>query len=163
MPTVISISGAVDANSYISEADAEVYFTNVGVPAVWAAATTAQKQSALIAGTQYLDAKYARRWSGLRATFEQRLAWPRTNVYDSDSFIVEGIPRNVQEATAEAAIRSLNGNLTDDTGYIRAESVKVGEIETSTQYSGGKSSRPGFTIIDQLLSYFVGGSSFDRS
>jgi len=165
MPTIIATPKASDANSYISEVDAGVYFTNKGVPAMWIAATTTQKQEALIAGTQYLDAKYTRSWRGIKTISTQRLAWPRQGIWDYDGLYVDEniIPRNVQEACAEAAVRSLSGELIDETGTIKAESIRVGEIETSTEYMGGKSSRSFFTLVAQLLTDFIGGASFDRS
>ena len=89
MPHTIKVedgTGLVDANSYVSLADAESYIEATGRqknPA-WLAAGTAEKNSALINATQYMDTTYLCRYLGERAeaTIDtQALEFPRDGLF----------------------------------------------------------------------------------
>ena len=167
MPTLIVETGSGDsaANTYLSEADATAYFLDKG-NAEWAAAIATKKQESLIVGTQFIDSQYGRRWLGTRSVSTQRLSWPRANVIDYDGLIISptSIPRKLKEATAEAALKSLVGEIVENNvGGIKREMNKVGEIETETEYVGGKSASPSFTLILNLLADFIGLHSLERS
>ena len=108
MPTIIveSGSGLADANSYISEVNADAYFLDRGISA-WGTAAVSTRQSALITATQYLDAAYRSRWKGKKYSTTQRLDWPRVEVFDRDGNELDEaiLPRSLVEATAEAALK----------------------------------------------------------
>lgn len=161
-------TGKPDANSYLSEAGADQYFENHGNPAAWTALATPAKEEALRLATQYLDAVYGARWKGERSLATQALDWPRNGVSDRDGFAVEDdqVPTAVEDATAEAAIRSLSATLVQDIatpGGIKRQRDKVGPVETETEYAGAASQTARFRIIDLILVALVKGLAVSRS
>ena len=80
----------------------------------------------------------------------QPLEFPRSGLFDRAGFVVLGIPRKLQEAAAEYAVRAVAAQLfTDPTVDARGRVVneiaeKVGPIETRTKYAEG-------SAIDQLI------------
>lgn len=104
-------SGVASANSYISVVDAQAYFDLKGT-------TVTMTEEALINATQYLDLRFGQQYNGKQLEKEQSLYWPRTSFYDTDGFNREAntIPKELKNATAEAALLYLNGTaLFDDT------------------------------------------------
>jgi hypothetical protein len=153
------------ANSYATVAYADDYNLNHDADAVWIALTTANKQSNLRKATAYLDRKYGPRWLGTRLGIVQVLDWPRSGMYTRDDFSLanDEIPDKLMAACVEAAIRSANGeSLFPDIdpatngGTISYERVKIGPIEESKSYAGGKSQLARYPIIDSLLTEFIG-------
>ncbi len=86
--TIIVEDGSVvaNANSYISVADANAYFTTTGDTLWTEDADDAAKERALILGAQYMQQKWRLRWKGSRIEAQQRLDWPRTGVDVPDFF-----------------------------------------------------------------------------
>ena len=152
-------TGKVDAEAYVSVANADTYHTAYGNPAAWSGASTAEKESALRIGAQYLDGKYALRWLGIRANETQALDWPRAGVEDSDGFLLDSdaLPADLVRANAIAALKVINGDtlLPDLTspGTIASESKSMpGPFSKSVTYVGGKSPYVTYSLIDALLS-----------
>lgn len=136
-------TGLTTAESYLSVDDADTYHTAYGAPALWTAATTGEKETALRIATRYLDAAYQMRWKGKRTNETQRLAWPRSSVYDQDGYLIDDddLPLALEDATAIAALKHVEGvallpDLTSNSSIV-AESKKVGPLEISYQYQGG--------------------------
>ena len=67
-----------EANSYVSVAEADNFFALHLYGASWAAATTQQKQAALVMSTRTINASVV--WKGSPITHIQRLQWPRQGV-----------------------------------------------------------------------------------
>jgi hypothetical protein len=65
--TVEDGTGKADAESYISVADADTYFTARN-NATWAALSTSDKEAALRKATDYMLQAYRVRWAGMRET-----------------------------------------------------------------------------------------------
>jgi hypothetical protein len=148
-------SGLSTAESYISVADADTYFDNRDEPTGWTGADTDAKEDALRIATQYLDAMYHHRWLGVRSSITQRLSWPRNDV-EIEGFVLTAttLPRQLVEATAEAAYRHLtdtDGLMPDVDPGIKAESVRVGPISESVEYSGTKPGVKRFKAVDMIL------------
>lgn len=109
--TVEDGTGVTGANSYASVAFADAYFAERG-NAVWEAiADEADKQTYLIRATDYIENFFGRRFIGEMVATDQALSWPRTcaSPYASDV-----IPLRLQRATAEYALRAINGPLAPD-------------------------------------------------
>ena len=159
--TVEDGTGKVDADSYLSEADADTYWAAHGNPSTWSGITSAQKEEALRLGTQYLDLQYGQRWRGWRTNETQSLAWPRSGVRDDDGFAIDSdaIPTRLEDATAEAAIRHLtetDGLMPDiDDPGIKKLLVKVGPITESTEYIGAADESAIFSTIEALLAPII--------
>lgn len=145
------------AESYISVADANTYFTAHGAPATWTGAEEV-KETALRMATQFLDATYGGRWKGERFDEDQVLDWPRDSV-EIDGELVEEtpLPTVLKHACAELAHRHLTetGGLMPDVAaedrQVASEADSVGPISTSKSYVGGKPTTKRFTIVENLL------------
>ena len=132
----------VGAESYVSLADGDTYHLNNNNGA-WAAATTVARDAALRKGTRYVDSAYRLRWKGERVNYQaQALEWPRLNVnlndrrqaagfaYGLNSWVpFDQIPKEIKDATCEAALRALAGPLLSDVDLNTARK-KIGPIET---------------------------------
>lgn len=159
-------SGLSNANAYLSEAEANTYNSDHAVDAAWSAASTEDKEKSIRLATQYIDARYIRKWFGRRVQRDQALDWPRTGVVDADRFLIDSdiVPQEVKDATAEMALRSLKGeDLMPDIanpGSITSERVKVDVIEEETRYSGGRSQIKRFRLVDNLLRGLVSPVGF---
>src|SRR6185436_4655409 len=99
-------TGLSDANSYVSEDDADTYFDDRG-NTTWGTSTD-DKEAALIHATAAIDALYRYRFTGYKTNMrDQALEWPRTASYDAQGNLVEGVPVEIVQATCEAAYREL--------------------------------------------------------
>ena len=162
-------TGLTNAESYISEADVDTYFSVRGNPSTWTAATTPEKEAALRRGAQYLDAQYGLRWLGARTNETQALNWPRAGIVDQDGFAIDddAMPQALLDASAEAALRHLgedDGLLPDvDEPGIEREKIKAGPVESDVTYAGSNTGLKRFTLIDKLLAPLIsGGTRVDR-
>jgi len=151
--------GLTNANSYLSVVDADTYHANHSGSTVWSGAAEADKEKALRLATQYLDVKYT--WKGLKKLRTQVLSWPRHDVYDSDGHHVSNnaIPQALKDACAELALRVIQGDTLlgdiDEPGEIKSEDVKIGPIEESVVYVGGKSQVKEYPLIKAILKPLV--------
>lgn len=156
------------ANSYISADDADDYHADRGNSA-WAAASSADKDSALIRATAAIDSIYESRLKGRRTypvtPAPQPLAWPRYGVLVYGELVNElSVPEQVKKATCEAALRELAspGSMTPDLdrgGLIKK--VQAGPVQV--EYADNAPSQSTITILDGLLALFTTGSSADLS
>lgn len=150
--TVESGAGLANAESYISVADADTYFSNHGSPSAWTALTTADKESALRYATLWVDRRYA--WPGEIRYPEtpQALSFPlEVGAEDMQGRELATVPQAVKDATCEAALAHVNGTLAevrDRGGAI--QSATVGPL--SVTYSSGAPNGRTFPYIDALLS-----------
>ena len=163
-------TGIAEANSYTDEAFADDYFSDRNEPS-WAAAVSSEKQSALIKATDYIELRFRDRWKGVLALEATTLSFPRKYLYDRKGklidFASDGIPTDIQKATAEYALRALSANLlpdpdVSDSGQaVKRTLDKVGPIETEIEYEGG-ASRPDlirpYPAADKLLTYWITGT-----
>lgn len=156
---------ASNSESYISVADADLYFSNRG-NATWAGLTTTVKEQLLRKGTDYLGQAYRLRWKGSRVSTEQALDWPR-NYVERDDFEpsqLNGysvypnniVPDEVKRACAEMALKANSGELIPDLSQlVTREKIDVIEVE----YSEYSSQLPRYKAIDYLLAPFLQGNS----
>jgi hypothetical protein len=146
-------TGKADAVSYLSVEECDAYHNARGHSA-WAAAESSEKEAALVKATQYLDGHYGRRWRGSPMTSTQALEWPRFGATDRYGRLRDGVPREITQAVAEAALRALSGDLAPDRergGQVVRETV--GPI--STEYALGAPAGTTYPVIDGLLSGLV--------
>lgn len=143
----------VGTNTYISEADADTYWTDRG-NTDWTGLSSANKEIFLIKATDWIDRKY--RFVGDKATAAQRLQWPRCYAY-VDGFLIDDstIPWQIEEATAIVADR-IRTDLYDTTGIVTDDSaVTMQKVDVITvQYDNAYRLR-GQTVfgdVEQLLS-----------
>ena len=157
-------TGKSDAQSYLSLADADSYFTARGI-AAWTG-SNAVKEAALIAATEYIDIRYGDILKG-RAEFPdvQALMFPRLGIYDSEDRPLTGIPQRLERATAEYALISLTQSLMpnpvfDDSGKIVTEETDVtGPLTETKKYQPGYLAVRPYPKADRLMSCFVRASA----
>lgn len=155
-------TGAVvaGADSYISLADANTYFTNHGSPSEWADATDAEKEAALRYAVQWIDSAFS--WKGEVKDDDQVLDWPRAGVYDDERRLVAStsIPQRVKDAQCEAALEHLKSSLI--AGLDRGGRVKRRRVEGAVEiefadYAPGERAR---YHVERLLAPFLAASSY---
>ena len=132
------------ANSYVTSTEFKEYHKDRGNSV--SAYSTSQIQAAIVRATDYLDLRFA--YIGERSQSPQDTEWPRTNAFDIEEDLVNGVPTEVKEATYEYALISLSATinpipLRDDTGQtVTRKKERVGPIEEDTRYTEG----PVFTM-----------------
>jgi hypothetical protein len=146
-------TGAVigGANTYITEANADTYFSNRNNPTAWTNLTSGNKEAALIYSTVALDWMF--KWTGEITNLTQLLAWPRMDAEDGEGRTIAHnvIPQRVIDAQCELALlhagTALNSTY-DRGGEVRSE--QVGPLKT--EYFAGASVEPFVPILSRLVS-----------
>jgi hypothetical protein len=166
--SLITTSGASNADSYATVAEADAYFAARGIGA-WTG-TDVAKEAALRRATSYLDNQYQGRWIGVRTKLEQSLAWPRSDGtrerYTTTLFFplldVDGapigtdeVPRKVKQAQIEVALLTLTGVKVEPTlergGRIKSISKGVGPLQKSVTYMDGAPAVDRYLAVEGLL------------
>lgn len=126
-------TGLSNADSFVSVAYADAYFTTRGV-SVWASLTN--KEALLIKATDYIEAVYSESWKGVTLNDTQSLSFPRI-IDDATVY-----PDRLQKAVCELALKANDGDLLVDVEQRTIEekvdviSVKYAEYsDQKTQYS----------------------------
>jgi hypothetical protein len=100
-------TGLANANSYATAADGDNYHDAHLYAATWTAATTPNKEKALVMATRLIDVHYL--FFGKKLLKTQALMWPRSGAPDADhaggrDFIGDNeMPVNLVNATCELA------------------------------------------------------------
>lgn len=142
-------TGKSNAESYVSVADADTYHTKRG-HAGWAAATTGEKEAALVKATFALDAMWGNRFKGQRTNVGQALEWPRAYVVIEERYGLRSsyelgdtdIPQAVKHSTLELASIALTDDLipsSDRGGRVASESVGPIAVTYFSDAPSGKS------------------------
>jgi hypothetical protein len=159
-------SGTItNANSYIDVAYADSYFTarnNV----TWSAASTANKEAALVKAWQYIDTAFT--FVGQIATDTQNTEFPRLYIYNSAGKELTGIDVKVKNAQCEYAVIALSQDLTINQtpsaqAPIKKEMNKADVVETEVEYdtSKGQPIVYSYPLGDFWLKDFLGGNTFN--
>ena len=148
--TVEDGTGKATSESYISEADADTFFTDRGSPATWTGATSAQKESALRYSAEWLDGRYA--WSGKVLLATQALGWPCLEARDEEDRLQASntVPGRIKNAQCEVALEHLTNALNASQargGQVRRE--KVGAVEV--EYEAGAPSESAVAHVDRII------------
>ena len=156
-------TGLENANSYIDVAFADAYFEDRAI-LTWDSLEDDAKTAALIAATDYIDARFGPYFKGIPLNFgEQALHFPCELPY-------VGIPTVLKKATAEYALRASQAPLApdiavDESGFQISEKYeKVGAIEEKTSFAtiGQGSNRmliKPYPAVDLLLRPLLKNSS----
>lgn len=155
---LIVIPGAVDANSYISEADADLYFADRLHAVAWTAANLATKEAVLKWATRILDWQ---EWLGSRASLAQYLRWPRSGVLNIDhdaELDLAAIPRFLEEATCELAILLIESDITATPGTAGISEIKVSDIELKLDLVHNRPGMLPLSVQELIGPYLEAGS-----
>jgi len=105
MPSALdaTVSGS-SSNTYVTQAEATTLLDDQLYVAVWTAATSDNKNRALLQATFYLDRMVD--WKGSKYLTTQALRWPRSGVLnlDNEEYPYTSIPTMVKKATAFLAV-----------------------------------------------------------
>lgn len=160
-------TGKSDAQSYLSVASANSYFTTRSITA-WTGSDSV-KEAALIAATEYIDIRWGEFLKGyLEFPDVQALLFPRLNIYDSEGRALAGIPQRLERATAEYALISLSQSLmpnptVESSGkVIIEESEGTGPLTETKKYLPGYLTKRPYPKADALMSCFIAGSGTTR-
>lgn len=150
-------TGLADANSYVSEDEADTYADDRGITA-WTD-STADKEAALVRATTTLDATYRTRFTGSKLNGRaQALEWPRINAYDWLGNLLDDdeVPIEVRDATVELAIRELadpGSTMPDLDRAVR--SLAAGSVRI--EYAANARETTTFSIVGAIMSSLIGG------
>lgn len=147
--TVEDGTGITDSNSYTTVAYVNAYFDdrgntawNAAVAAAMAAASPAitadvATEQALVKATDYIEKRFGARFKSRKTESDQSLVWPRV-AYE------EVMPKALQQATSEYALRALSAALApdptvDETGKALKRVKKVLKpMEKDIEYQDGQ-------------------------
>lgn len=145
---------AAGANAYIDVDFFRSYFADRGSDV--SSYLDADVQTAIVRATDYLDGRF--NFVGKRMLLQQTTQWPRMSAYDRDRYLINTVPIQVKEATAEYAMRALTAVLAPDPTYdgtgaaVQSKMEKVDVIEEQTTYvSGAVFQMPRYPSADQKL------------
>lgn len=141
-------TGKADAESLVSVADADTYWTAHGSPSDWTDASTPDKESALRYATNWVC--YSWTWRGVITSTTQALPWPRAGAYDDEGRSVASgtIPQRLKDAVCEMALHHLGTSLVEpkDGGL---DALEVGPI--SLDFSGPGGASTAYDAVDDLV------------
>lgn len=171
--TVEDGTGLTNSNAYITTAFADSYHSDRG-NCGWETFSTVKKQQAIVRATFYIDKRFGSRFRGDRQNSQQNLAWPRTDAVDNSDFLLQGVPKQLQWATAEYALRTaLIGELAPDPKMLNTaqdfsdtETSRTGDVSSGTVKSkkvsvGGGAVSQSIEYVDpsESMKYKSSGSS----
>lgn len=128
MPTVIADVGASNANSYVTVAQADSYFSDSFGRSLWISSSQTDREAAVITASRTLDMYMT--WEGYQATTSQSMEWPRSGTYDKTgrSYANDIIPGPVRFATFELAYFILeNQGISFEQQTV--DRVKIGPVD----------------------------------
>lgn len=140
-------TGLENANSYVSVLDADNYFSARGVTE-WESLEEAQKETALIKATDYIDNVF--QWLGKKLTAEQALRFPRKKLFDYEGEEVEGIPTALKQAVCDAALLSASGTELFQTSEVNGDVVSENITSLSFTYSQNERKITSRTLYDAI-------------
>ena len=154
-------TGVANANSYADANDGDAYHEGHLYASAWTAATTANKEKALVFATRLIDSQF--QFNGWRSNDEQALQWPRDHCPDPDkglsiaivlrlrgaSFVdFDVVPKAVVDATCEMARELLIVDRTAAPAGEGMASTYNGPV--GTKYSKGDT-RPIISHVAQAM------------
>lgn len=129
----------LNTNSYVSAAEADLYFETRIDSATWDNADEALKEDALVTATQIID---NHPWIGAAVSSSQALAWPRKNATYYDDRMGQEVklsesetPTLVKTAVYEQALHLLNNEDLLEGKTQTFESISVGSISLTDSNS----------------------------
>ena len=161
--------GVANAESYVSVAYADTYFSDRGF-ADWALLTTAQKEAALRKSCTYLDQGWE--WIGARRSGSQYLMWPRSVMSIShhghwvnlDLYLpgITTIPLILKQAQCELAKESLTQDLGasyDPTQTVESETIGPLSVSYAASRFGMANPVKRYPLVTIMLKDLTTGSN----
>ena len=147
------------AESYVTVAEADTYWSNRN-DTVWAALATAAKEANLRIATRWIDSNYS--WLGEITNHDQALDWPRFGVVDRDNrgYDSDEIPQCLKDAVCEAAFQQNSAALDVSSTSRQVTKEKLGPMET--EYTDHGTDEKVFPWIDKLVGKLTKGGAATR-
>jgi hypothetical protein len=154
-------TGKADANSYANAADGDAYHAGHLYASAWTAATTANKEAALVFATRLIDSQF--QFNGYRTDYRQALQWPREQCLDPDVDVAvltglfrrpdnfvdsDVVPKAVVDATCEMARELL---IADRTAAPPGEGMKYENTGTTQKGYDKNDRRPIISPVAQAM------------
>ena len=126
MPLDATVGGSA-SNSYVTEAEADLYFENRLYSDNWN--TFADTENALILATSMID--WYITWIGHKTSIDQALGWPRTGAIlpSGDEIDDDVIPNPVKVAVYELALAMTEEDVTLDNELKGFKKIKADTLE----------------------------------
>lgn len=146
-------TGLSTATSLVDVTPADTFWSDRGGNSVWTAASTAQKQAALVKASDYLRNQSRYTWSGTKLTYAQTMPWPRSGATELGGQVIPAnvVPWQVAQAVCWLALLTLNGTDVQPAlahgGAIKSETV--GPI--STTYADRANPETVYPMVDGLV------------
>ena len=125
---LIATLGASDANSYVTLAEAEIYFADRMHASAWAALTDEVKSALLISSSRMLD--WHIKWKGSKTAQTQSMSWPRTGAIRSDGTEIDSdaLPQEVKTAVYEQAFSNIVSDRTTEDPLAGIGQLQAGPL-----------------------------------
>jgi hypothetical protein len=152
---IITTVGATTANSYITVAEYETFWTERNVTI---SHSTAAKESELVKAADYLNRTY--NYIGERQYRYQGMEWPRltgTMLVKDWPIDPDTVPQDIKDAQAEMAYLIHGGATPFSTvsyGAIKRTKSKAGSVESETEYTNYREV-PRYVAIEGLLAPYT--------
>ena len=122
-------------------------------------------QAGIVQGSQYIDKRFGRRFRGWRSSKTQAMEWPRTDAFDDNDYLLDGMPQQLLKGTAEYSMLALQLGLTrnlapavapafgvldpatgtvttDSSGQVTKTKEVIGPLEDTKEFKSAADSRP---------------------
>lgn len=131
MPTIIATSGAANANSYVTLAEANTYMESRLHKDAWDDEGSGEKEAALIWAGRIIDRTI--RYSGTKSSSTQSMAWPRDGLTDDSGASVTTVPQIIKDLQVEMAFLLLSTDRTaeSEAGAAGLTSLRAGPVTLS--------------------------------
>ena len=144
-------TGLSNADSFVSVAYADTYFSTRGVTA-WASLTN--KEALLIKATDYIEAVYSESWKGVTLNDTQSLSFPRI-IDDATVY-----PDRLLKAVCELALKANSSVLLiDEKQRVLEKKIDVMTIKYA-EYSDQKTQ---YSMVYGLISPYLSSSGASKS
>ena len=157
---LIATLGAVDANSYVTSAEADAYFEDRMHSSAWDAVS--DSDPLLISASRMLD--WYVKWKGSKSTTTQSMQYPRTGVIRPDGTEIDDdvLPPEIKIAVFELAFSNIGADRTAEDPLAGIGKLSAGSlmIQAGSEKPNQTNSKPVpdhvFAIVSDL--YNRGGS-----
>jgi hypothetical protein len=142
-------AGLANANAYANAADGDAYHEGHLYASAWTAASTGNKDAALVMATRLIDGQY--QFDGVKASDVQSLQWPREDCHNpdgDDALPADAVPKAVIGATCELARELLIANRT---AAPDGEGLKYENTGTTQKGYDKKDTRPVISHVAQAM------------
>lgn len=146
-------SGLVNAESFSSIADVTDYLERRNRETAWLALSEAEQEAKLRDTTDYLVNKYRGQWRGWIVSTLQSLPFPRLEVVDEEGRTLTGVPDILIACQCELINLAMSDPFVDvvTASAIKRERDKLDVLESEVEYVGGKSTRPKYVKVHEMI------------